>query len=109
MRYDGFEYSGDHQWARWGRGVDCGYCSADWKKVEAIGVSIYVIDDMIEVEPVCATCAKDKNIIMFGHEADMAGNEYGCDRCGVEVPDGEGHYPEGTDDRVCAGCHKEDN
>lgn len=63
-----FEYSGDHQWVRWGRGVDCAYCSADWKEVEAIGVAINVSDDLIEVDPVCATCAEDKNILMFGHK-----------------------------------------
>ena len=39
----------------------------------------------------------------------MARNEYECDRCGTEVPNGSGHYPEGTDDRVCADCYKEDN
>ena len=65
-----FEYSGDHQWARWGRGVDCAYCSADWKEVEAIGVAVSVRDDMIEVDPVCASCAEGKNILMFGYKED---------------------------------------
>jgi hypothetical protein len=35
-------------------------------------------------------------------------SEYACDRCGVEVPDGEGHYVPSDlpddDDRVCAEC-----
>jgi len=70
MRYDGFEFSGDHEWARWKRGVGCASCSANSKEVEAIGVAVYVTDDMIEVDPVCATCADGKNILMFGHKED---------------------------------------
>ena len=70
MGYDKFEFSGDNEWARWRRGVDCAYCSADSKSVEAIGVEIFVTDDTIEVDPVCATCAEDKNILMFGHKED---------------------------------------
>ena len=35
----------------------------------------------------------------------MNGSEYGCDRCGVTVPDGSGLYPaDGSGDRVCHGC-----
>jgi len=34
---------------------------------------------------------------------------HGCDRCGINVPFYRGHYPKGTDDRVCADCHEEDN
>lgn len=33
----------------------------------------------------------------------------GCDRCGINVPFDHGHYPKGTDDRVCRDCYKEDN
>ena len=29
-------------------------------------------------------------------------SEYGCDRCGIEVVDGDGHYL--GDDRVCEAC-----
>ena len=32
-------------------------------------------------------------------------NEHTCDRCGTEVPNGSGHYPDGdTGDRICADC-----
>jgi len=32
-------------------------------------------------------------------------NEYACDKCGTEVPNGSGHYPNGdTGDRVCREC-----
>lgn len=33
-------------------------------------------------------------------------NEYACDECGVDVPDGSGCYPEDdTDDRLCRSCY----
>jgi len=33
--------------------------------------------------------------------------EYSCDRCGVDTPDGAGHYPDGVaGDRVCAECNE---
>lgn len=31
-------------------------------------------------------------------------SEWGCDHCGVEVPDGAGRYLVLTGDRVCGGC-----
>lgn len=31
-----------------------------------------------------------------------------CDRCGKHVENGEGRYPEGTDDRICAECAREE-
>lgn len=34
----------------------------------------------------------------------MNGNEYGCDRCGDHVPDGDGNYEE-NGDRVCSACY----
>lgn len=68
MRYDKFEFSGDHEWARWRRGVHCAYCSADFREVEAIGVAISMWGDMIEVDPACETCAEGKNILMFDWE-----------------------------------------
>lgn len=32
----------------------------------------------------------------------MNGSEYGCDRCGEDVPNGAGHYRD--DDRLCREC-----
>lgn len=33
--------------------------------------------------------------------------EDSCDRCGIEVPDGDGRYPDGiAGDRVCADCEE---
>lgn len=35
-------------------------------------------------------------------------NEYSCDNCGTEVPNGSGHYVNGdTGDRVCRECYNE--
>lgn len=35
-------------------------------------------------------------------------DEYSCDTCGAEVPNGSGHYPNGeTGDRVCEECYVE--
>jgi len=68
MQYDKFEYSGDHEWARWRRGVGCASCSAEWKEAEAIGLAVANWGDMIEVDPVCETCAEGKNILMFDWE-----------------------------------------
>ena len=32
-------------------------------------------------------------------------SEYACDRCGIAVPEGSGHYPDDdSDDRICADC-----
>jgi len=36
-------------------------------------------------------------------------NEYSCDHCGTDVPDGDGYYPPSADgsegdDRVCRKC-----
>ena len=30
--------------------------------------------------------------------------EYDCDRCGSEVPDGEGRYTSDGDERICGEC-----
>lgn len=35
------------------------------------------------------------------------GNEYGCDRCGAEVPNGSGRFTKGTHERVCESCYRE--
>lgn len=35
--------------------------------------------------------------------------EDACDRCGVDTPNGAGHYPEGVaGDRVCAECNNQE-
>ena len=32
-------------------------------------------------------------------------SEHACDRCGIEVPNGSGHYPDDdSGDRICADC-----
>ena len=35
-------------------------------------------------------------------------SEHACDRCGIEVPNGSGRYPDDdSGDRVCADCAAE--
>lgn len=51
--------------------------------------------------------------ITEGQDNWMAAEEYGCDRCGEEVPDGNAYYPKvsGDDDdtRICEDCYSEDS
>lgn len=67
MQYDKFEFSGDHEWAKWKMGVMCCPCSGDSVKAEAIGVAVLQYDDTILVEPVCESCAEGMNVLMFGY------------------------------------------
>ena len=72
---DTFEYSGDHEWALWRKGVLCAVCSAwDGAETEAIGIRVEVYgkldaDDLgeIHVLPVCAAHA-NSNVIRFPKE-----------------------------------------
>ena len=72
---DTFEYSGDHEWAIWRKGVLCAPCGTwDGTETEAVGIRVEVYgkldaDDLgeIHVLPVCEACAND-NVIRFVKE-----------------------------------------
>ena len=70
-----FEYSGDHEWARWRKGVMCAVCDMnDRTQTVAAGVTYSVYGDAIanlegiHVTPVCEDHA-DSNVIRFVKEA----------------------------------------
>lgn len=44
----------------------------------------------------------DRDAWSYWNQGDDDG--HGCDRCGINVPFDHGHYPKGTDDRVCRDC-----
>lgn len=45
----------DLAYARWWHGVLC--CNCHDEGVPAVGLTVEITDNMIEVDPVCATCA----------------------------------------------------
>ena len=72
---DTFEYSGDHEWARWREGVMCAVCDMnDRTQTVAVGVAYDVYGRLtasepseIHVTPVCEEHA-DSNVIRFVKE-----------------------------------------
>lgn len=82
-------------------GDRCVFCDADTsfgsgRFVNRVPGDGYLDGDMetyprLRVGYLCPDCLGDE--------------EYTCDRCGDDVPDGEGHYPDGDEgERVCAAC-----
>ena len=87
-----------------------------WKEVLSILPNALVTEDISGEIVIYTGLTVGECGCIFEHDRDAwsywnqgVDDGHGCRGCGINVPFGRGHYPKGTDDRVCADCHEEDN